>query len=231
MGDENLIGNTDLNLPKPDLTLLKVEDDFFNSSDADNLQHKGTVGIESKTEETTPAKKPGKKRGRKPGQKNKPKTESETVPDFSDLSPQDSNSELLPGATDADYLASAEISFDAVTGILSMSVGSEWEPRNKDEREGFCKNLARYYKSRNVTDISPGWLMVLTCAAYSAPRVKAQNTSSKLKAAWTWTKVKIFFPLRRIFTFRVKHRNEPTPAPNTNHEPKKDDAPKTQNTN
>lgn len=89
-----------------------------------------------------------------------------------------------------DCRATAEVSFDTGTGILTMVFGNEWQPKSKDEREQVVAALTRYFEIKNVRDIPPGVALTLVLATYSASRFRAPATSGKIKLAWSWLRVK-----------------------------------------
>lgn len=125
--------------------------------------------------------------GRKMGSKNASKA------DFSDLS-----STIAESAT-TDYKLMAEMMFDITTATAANALGPEWLPRpdNPDipqagskERDNFVVVLQAYLKSRQMKDIPPGMMLTIVALAYSAPRLRAPATSSKIKAMFYFVKSK-----------------------------------------
>lgn len=97
-----------------------------------------------------------------------------------------------------DYRLLAETTFDMGTGLLCMTIGPEWKPRQMevngqivDERAIVCDALQKYYTAKQVQDLPPGVLLAFVLVSYSAPRFAEPNTSSKVKLAWQWAKVKV----------------------------------------
>lgn len=96
-----------------------------------------------------------------------------------------------------DYNAMAGMVFDMSTGILTMTFGQEWQPKpaqepgKPGERDIVVGALANYFQSQQVTDIPPGLMLTVVCVAYAGPRLREPNTSSKLKMAWTWLRLKV----------------------------------------
>lgn len=90
-----------------------------------------------------------------------------------------------------DYKLMSEATFDLSVGVLSNSLGPEWQPKTPEERQSVCTALETYFKFKQVKDLPPGLALTIVVVAYSAPRLKEPSTSSKLRLAWTWIKVKI----------------------------------------
>lgn len=96
-----------------------------------------------------------------------------------------------------DYDQMAATVFDMSTGLLTTAFGNEWQPRPPEqpgmpgERDGVCAALSLYFKSKQAKDIPPGLMLTAVIIAYSAPRLRAPNTASKLQAGWTWLKLKL----------------------------------------
>lgn len=90
-----------------------------------------------------------------------------------------------------DHKAMSVMLFDSSTGCLSMVLGEEWRPRSEEERNGMLGSIEAYLVATKAKDIPPGVMLTLVCLAYSAPRLQAPSTKSKLQLAWTWVKVKV----------------------------------------
>lgn len=139
--------------------------------------------------------------GRPPGSKNKFKPRA----DFSDV---------LGTTLDAkgtDYTALSGTLFDMTAGTLTMIFGSEWQPRNPDEKKMVVDPLAVYLKSKGMDDLPPGYVLAFVCIAYCAPRFRAPTTQAKLSVAWQWLKNKIggFFRRRKgMFPQPTDNKNE-----------------------
>lgn len=85
----------------------------------------------------------------------------------------------------------AEITFDLSTNTLAAFVGPEWRPENPQEREAMLIPLEMYLKSKQMDDIPPGAVLAFALASYSASRLRAPATRSKLQLAWAWVKFKL----------------------------------------
>jgi len=128
---------------------------------------------------------PGKRgRGRPPGAKNR-------RPSFQDLE-QITATEVI-----VDHKAMSVMIFDSSTGCLAMTLGDEWRPRSDEERAGMLGAIEAYLVATKAKDIPPGVMLTLVILAYSAPRLQAPSTASKLQLAWSWVKVKVFPFFRR----------------------------------
>lgn len=92
---------------------------------------------------------------------------------------------LLPN-----YQQMAEMSFNMTTGLLSQVFGPEWQPRNDEEKGLVVKATADYFKSVQLPDIPPGYVLCFVCLAYAAPRLNQQPTKTKLQQGWLWFKSK-----------------------------------------
>ncbi len=95
------------------------------------------------------------------------------------------------------YAVLGEMSFDIGAGTLCTLFGPEWQPRTKEERATVSVAIANYYKAKGVQDLPPGALLAVVLLAYAGPRLAHDNTQSKLKLAWAWTKVKLGGLFRR----------------------------------
>lgn len=115
------------------------------------------------------------------------------IPSFADVT----KAETPIAAKVVDYDAMAGMVFDMSTGILTMTFGPEWQPRpaqepgKPGERDVVTGALSNYFRAQQVQDIPPGLLLGVVCIAYAGPRLREPNTSSKLKMAWTWLRLKI----------------------------------------
>jgi hypothetical protein len=84
-------------------------------------------------------------------------------------------------AASQNFRGMAEMTFGLATGMLSNIFGPEWQPANPDEKEGVVKPLEEYFRVKQMPDLPPGWLVVIACMAYSAPRLHHPNTRAKIK--------------------------------------------------
>lgn len=108
-----------------------------------------------------------KKRGRRPGQKNRPKTPSAEA--LAENAPQ----------IDEALAISAMATVDSITSVMTSLVGGEWATP-KEERDNLIAVTAAYYKSKGMTDIPPGAMMVIVWGGYCAARFQHENTREKL---------------------------------------------------
>jgi len=140
--------------------------------------------------EPTESVEPKKRRvGRPPGSKNKPHA------DFSDIPPA-TGVEIV-----VDYKQMSCALFDMTAGILTNTLGPEWQPRapetigGLDERGAVVSAMEVYLKSKNAKDIPPGLMLTIVIVAYAAPRLQAPSTKEKLlpMAYYCWGKIKSFF--------------------------------------
>lgn len=124
--------------------------------------------------------------------------------DFSDITGQPP-----PAATpvavipDARFEGMANMTFDMTTGLLAKIFGPEWlpqadsdNPQISHERMTMVAGIKKYYESVNLPDIPPGYMLCFLCLAYSAPRMSAQPTRTKLAQGWLWLKTK--FQRRKV---------------------------------
>lgn len=109
------------------------------------------------------------------------------VPTFADVTAP----AALPLAAVVDYKALSYAVFDMSTGILTSTLGPEWQPREPNEREAVCIPLSVYFQSKQMQDLPPGLMLTAVVIAYAAPRLRAPSTSSKLQMGWTWLKLKL----------------------------------------
>lgn len=126
--------------------------------------------------------------GRKVGSKNAP-----AKPDFSDVINKTAESAVT------DYQLMSSMMFDMTTGTMANIFGPEWLPRPDDpnnpmagskERDNMIMVVKSYLQSKQVKDIPPGMMLTIVAIAYSAPRLRAPATASKIKASYYWFKSK-----------------------------------------
>lgn len=140
--------------------------------------------------------------GRPPGAKNKGKAPK--AADFSDIQP------LVPPVN---YDEMSKALFDMTTGVLSNTLGPEWQPQSPDERQNVCSCLSVYLKTKEVKDIPPGLMLTIVVVAYAGPRLAVPTTRDKIKPAvlWGWNKVKSFFARKPKLSIVPGPNQPPTP--------------------
>jgi hypothetical protein len=118
------------------------------------------------------------------------------TPTFSDVTrPDPAAAEMVSRVVDYDVMAATV--FDMSTGLLTTTLGPEWQPRpaqepgKPGERDMVCMALKVYFQSKQAQDIPPGLMLTAVIIAYAGPRLRAPSTSSKLQMAWTWLKLKL----------------------------------------
>jgi hypothetical protein len=151
------------------------------------FKHKGyKVGV--KTGGTAPPKKPAGKpldNGAAP----------EPPPaDFSDLNSEPAPTPRFDTAPGLDrgkhFEATAVLTFDMTTGILSQIFGEEWQPNSPEEKALVVGSIKRYYESVDLPDLPPGYVLCFVALAYAAPRLGKPKTKNKLLMGWYWLKSK-----------------------------------------
>lgn len=95
-----------------------------------------------------------------------------------------------PGPKLPNYAQTAAMSFDMTTGLLTRIFGPEWQPQSVEERAMVVTAIEAYYRSVELPDIPPGYMLCFVVAAYAAPRLNAPPTRTKLQALWLWVKMK-----------------------------------------
>jgi len=122
-------------------------------------------------------------------------------PDFSDI-PDGPAQPAAPVLAPAKFEGMANMSFDMTTGLLARIFGNEWLPQpdaddqtKSTERATVVLAIQKYYESINLPDIPPGYMLCFVVLAYSAPRLAAQPTKTKLQSAWL--RFKLFFSKKK----------------------------------
>jgi hypothetical protein len=131
----------------------------------------------------------------------------EKIPDFTDIT-----GEPIPPAgpapapalvPDKRFESMANMTFDMSTRLLAKVFGPEWLPTPdadnaevSHERLTMVAAIKAYYESVDLPDIPPGYMLCFCILAYSAPRMAAHPTKTKLQSAWLWLKTK--FQRRKI---------------------------------
>jgi hypothetical protein len=119
-----------------------------------------------------------------------------TAPDFSDITGEPaSGPELAPSdvkVSSPRFEAMATMTFDMSTGLMARIFGPEWLPNDKEpmERATVVMAIKKYYESIDLPDMPPGMMLCFVIAMYSAPRLAAHPTRTKLQGAWLWLKSK-----------------------------------------
>lgn len=113
-----------------------------------------------------------RKRGRPKGSKDRaPRNLNPEPPSSAPLTPEGVNYKALGGALVA-----------MVTGAATTLIGPEWEPQ-PHESATLTETTAAYLKAKNVSDIPPGWMLVIAICSYALPRLATDNTQMKIHAA------------------------------------------------
>lgn len=131
------------------------------------------------------------------------KPETEAIPlaaaDFSDITGKPPAPAANPIAVETDkrFEGMATMTFDMSTNLMARIFGPEWlpnpdadNPQVSHEKMAMVEGIKKYYESANLPDIPPGYMLCFLCLAYSAPRMAAQPTKTKLQGAWLWLKSK-----------------------------------------
>jgi hypothetical protein len=96
----------------------------------------------------------------------------------------DASAPGAPGAPQAtpkaptDYKGMAQICVTVTTSGLVQVFGQEWLP-SSEENTALTDATAAYLKSINMTDIPPGWMLLLVVSMYALPRVTAPGFAAK----------------------------------------------------
>jgi len=125
-----------------------------------------------------------------------------------------------PAAPAVNYQLMAETVFAMSTGLATMLIGPEWQPRQLktptgetvEEKTAVVEALRSYFESKQFQDLPPGYMLCFVVASYAAPRFAHENTRSKAKLTWLWFKTKVggWFSRRKQFVPRIV--NHATPA-------------------
>lgn len=159
----------------------------------------------------------------KPNRHIPPVTGSDVNADFSDIV-QSEPAKVEVVKTVEDYQVLAETTFDMSVGLLTMTIGPEWQPRELRTPDGNIINekvfvvdaLKKYYAAKQMQDLPPGVLLGFAIISYAGPRFTEPNTKQKAKLGWQWFKVKAGSILSR---FRRKKQSNITIV--NNEEPEK----------
>jgi len=131
-------------------------------------------------------------------------------PDFTDISPLGANQGQQqpqePTTPPVNYDAMAGALFDMTTGLLTASLGPEWQPRAPEEKTMVVQGVAAYMRAKGMDDIPPGLMLTFVITAYAGPRLAAPPTRSKLQLAWAWLRSKLS---KRKFQFQPSTLPQP----------------------
>jgi hypothetical protein len=211
--------NDTSNLPENKTPENSPENPPANPAPAINAEPINPVAVEIQPEQLlSPAPAPSenatekKKRGRPPGSKTKkpenPPQIISQIPGEPGTAPAPEGTEALPGAENGleaspeapeavpvDYRAQATMAVALTTGILSKVIGPEWEPENEKEMESVVIPLEAYFRTKQMPDLPPGWIVAIAIAGYSAKRLSAPATQSfvsrtkdRAKMVFLWLK-------------------------------------------
>jgi hypothetical protein len=90
---------------------------------------------------------------------------------------QEAKNALLELANKTDIAAKAAANLTFNLGV--MSFGEEWQPE-KDEALAVKEAYRNYFDAKGITDFPPGVALAITLGAYALPRLRHENTKSKL---------------------------------------------------
>lgn len=79
-----------------------------------------------------------------------------------------------------DTLNAARAVCNSVVAALVIVFGEEWAPRDKTEADALSGAVKNYFDAKGAVEVSPGTALALVVLAYSAPRLKHENTRGKL---------------------------------------------------
>lgn len=92
------------------------------------------------------------------------------------------------GAIPADqYDAAAEVYLQAAFGPLQIAFGSEIRA-DKDDHAALKTALANYLRSTGATELSPGWALTVTVAAFAAKKASVPTVQERALTLWEKTK-------------------------------------------
>lgn len=84
-----------------------------------------------------------------------------------------------------------------ITFTIGVAVGGrEWAPMKNDEMGvdelSFMQDAyANYFEAMGITDVPPGWVLVIALSSYVAPRLVLPKTQTRFSRAYSWIKAKI----------------------------------------
>jgi hypothetical protein len=121
-----------------------------------------------------------KKRGRKPGFKSSSNANTTNSNDAGSTNANgfkqsvSASNEPLP-----DYSATGKILAGLFFGITTGAIGPEWEP-SVSENEQITAATIRYCEAMEISDIPPGFALLLCVGMYAVPRFAHENTRNKV---------------------------------------------------
>lgn len=159
----------------------------------------GFISMKAGKWNRTYKERPKSKIGRIPGSEPEGKPEPETIKETfkSGLTPQ------MAGKVAADH-----------TFLIGMMLGGdEWRPM-KDESIGLDEAAflttayANYFESMGITDIPPGWMLVIALSGYVLPRLTMPKTQTRLSRLTGWIKRKTGRVFKRGARSDIRHDGE-----------------------
>lgn len=141
-----------------------------------------------------------------------------------EATPTTTQAATTPTASPVNYQLMAETVFAMSTGLATMMIGPEWQPRQLkgpngeviEEKAAVVEALRSYFESKQFQDLPPGYMLCFVVASYAAPRFAHENTRSKFKLTWLWCKTKIGGWFNRKKKFIPQIVNHATPATQAN---------------
>ncbi|MGH8678164.1 MAG: hypothetical protein ACREUQ_07430 [Burkholderiales bacterium] len=100
-----------------------------------------------------------------------------------------------PQVVAVNYDAMGKIAASAWFGGGTMILGKEWEPNDQTEANAVASAFSDYFKSKGITNIDPGWGLVIVLGSYTATRVHRPTIRQRISGAWQWMKRKVQTPL------------------------------------
>jgi hypothetical protein len=90
-----------------------------------------------------------------------------------------------------DYDGIGKLAAGMFFGAGEAAFGDDWAPDVKaGEHIQVAKAFSKYFESQEMSDISPGWALVLTLGAYSIKRFHKPTIRERLGAGLVWVKSK-----------------------------------------
>lgn len=89
--------------------------------------------------------------------------------------------------------AAARMMTNVLINSCVMIFGKEWEPEDKNESDGLKNAFKDYFDASGSPDIPPGFILVAALGTYAAPRIRHENTMSKIRNIGIWIKHKLGF--------------------------------------
>lgn len=90
-----------------------------------------------------------------------------------------------------DYDGIGKLAAGLFFGAGEAAFGDDWAPDTKaGEHVQVAKAFSKYFESQEMSDISPGWALVLTLGAYSIKRFHKPTIRERVGAGLVWIKSK-----------------------------------------